>query len=161
MNFQLFVARNGLELNAPVGLLISTQFLNQFSWWNTSLMLVYKFPFFTSVTTIKRGLWKFKVGHEDVSYRGPNVYENINVNSADCFTPTESTIIFTWNNHDFFCWQHSNLSWVLISPTTKDIYFNIFLFIPYQRWQVLIITDWISGKILNFLILNQFFSVNF
>ena len=69
----------------PVSLLISTQFLNQSSWWNTSSMLVYKFPsFFTSVTTPKHGLGKFKVGHEDVNYHGPNVYENLIDNFADC-----------------------------------------------------------------------------
>ena len=48
-------------------------------------MLVYKFPsFFTTVNTPKCGLCKFKVGHEDVNYHGPNVYENLNINFADC-----------------------------------------------------------------------------
>ena len=57
------------------------------------------------IFSTKLGLWKLKVGHEDVNYHGSNVYENFNVNFADCGRIERNARLF--RSYD----QQKNIFW--------------------------------------------------
>ena len=75
----------------------------------------------------KLGLWKFLVGHEDVNFHGPNVYENLNVNFTDCIGSNLAKIIV--NNPQILT---SCFSWDLNTKKHHQV--------PHQnhRWRTII-----------------------
>ena len=88
MNFQVSVARNVYELNADINVKLTSKYtIHKFFFPQQNPPSLYIYRKWIEIDTqdiknmkifsTKLGLWKLKVGHEDVNYYTPNLYEKL------------------------------------------------------------------------------------